>query len=553
MMKYRISTASGASSIDAELGIVHADTIVATTADTLRLTPPSPFTLTVNGKSTASGIAELGLPVGKYDAKLIIQDGKGNTEQPVKLILVDPSKLQRRFGARHGALEYDLPVIVGPGKTTDWQKLWKTNDVADIVVDFDAPYKFVFWRGMSFAPSWFMDNVYTCNFFAETVEPGVFRDCCEMMSDRECRYIHARVIHSSPARVVIHWRMPLNDSAYQICRDQWVDEIYYIYPDGVVCRNVTVHFDPQDESAWTTCSYTGKRIPCRMIESNELGKRAFNDMEFITVNAPGATSDDNTPLNAMTLLDGKDFSRSYTWPKPNDSEPLPTLSEYIFRMNYNERPGVFIASPGIGLKASFCGNDEGMKYQAAAEVKDDQWITLPELPSNFIDCLHWPITRGHGTEAITDVSVYNDRPTHTFLGFANNLPTQVTSDGAVTWRWLSGIAPEDDNALRARVNAWLTPVELQNACYDPAQAAYIVKESKHDVVIANNSDQPVIRPTFVLESIAAQPVKILLNDNPLNEHEFFIGLENAFDAPRTVITLNNNLSAQSSIKIVFKD
>ena len=553
MMKYRISAVSGASSIDANLGIVQAGAIVATTTDTLRSSPPSSFSLTVAGKSTTGRIAELALSAGKHDGRVVIQDGGGKIEQPVKLVLIDPSKLQRRFGARYASLEYELPVVIGPGKTTDWPRLWKTNEVADIVVDFDAPYKFVLWRGMSFAPSWFMNNLYTCNFFAETVEPGVFRDCCEMMSDRECRYTHARVIHNTAARVVIHWRMPLCDSAYQICRNQWVDELYYVYPDGVLCRNVTIHLDPQDDSAWTICPYTGNRIPCRMIEPNESGKRTFNDMEFITVNAPGTTSDDNTPSEAMTVFDGSDFSRTYAWPRPYDAEPLPTLSEYIFRMNYRERPGVFVASPGLGFKVSFCGNNEGVKYQAGAEVKDDRWINLPESPTNFIDCLHWPITRGHGTEAITDLSSCNDRPTHTFLGFANNLPAGVTSYGAVTWRWLSGIAAQDDNALRARANAWLNPVELQNAAYDLAQAAYVVKPSDQDAVIANNSPRAVIHPTFVLESAATETVSILMDDKPVKKDSFSIGVEKASDAPRTVITLHTNLPAGSRLKIAVKD
>ena len=48
---------------------------------------------------------------------------------------------------------------------------------------------------------------------------------------------------------------------------------------------------------------------------------------------------------------------------------------------------------------------------------------------------------------MTDRDTYQERPTHTFLGFANNAPVEVRDNGAVTWSWLSGIAPEEEEAL----------------------------------------------------------------------------------------------------------
>jgi len=554
--QYRIKTQSGASPVEAGLGIVHAHSIVATTTDELTVCPsPASFELAVGSRKCAGEIADLDLEPGTYDciARFGTADGPP-IEKKMRLYLIDPSRICRRFGARYGSLEYDLPVVTGPGKTQPWNSLWKTNEVADIVVDFEQPYKFVLWRGMSFAPSWALDNVITSNFFAETVEPGVFRDCCEMMSDRECRYIHARVIHSSPARVVIHWRHPLSDSAYNIWRNQWVDELYYIYPDGVAARNVTIHLDPNDEAVWQTCPQTGRQVPYSMM-SGAPGKRTFNDMEFITVNPPGATSDDVTPLEAFTMLDGNDFACTYRWPTPTDfgKEPLPKLDEYIFRMNYLGRPGVFIATPPAGLQMRLQPNAPGMRYEAGERVEDDRWASLPDVPANFHDCIHWPITRGHGTSIIADVAQYHDRPTHTFLGFANNAPVDVQPNGAVTWTWLSGMAPDDDTELRAKVKAWIAPPPLQGACYDHQQRAYIVAAPSDSAELSVSPAQRLVSPTLILRGCDAASARVEIDGEALDPADVAAGPERRLDSVQTVVTLRHAPIGCRSIRIQMVD
>jgi len=534
-----ISTRSGAQPVEAGLGIVHANTLLATTDDELAARPPTAsFELWVGDRKCSDRVAELGLGPGKYEALTRLSMSHGAAiEKKTRLHLIDPSRICRRFGARYGSLEYDLPVVTGPGKTQPWETLWKTGPVQDIVVDFEQPYKFVLWRGMSFAPSWALGNVMTCNFFAETVEPGVFRDCCEMMSDRECRYIHARVIHNSPARVVIHWRHPLSDSDYTICRDQWVDEIYYIYPDGVAVRNVTIHLDPADETAWETCPRTGRRVPCNMMGAPP-GKRTFNNMEFITVNPPGATSDDVTPLDAFTMLDAHEFLQTYTWPEPPDlgGESQPELSEYIFRMNYRHRPGVFIASHAPGLQVRLMRKTSAIRYEAGARVQDDRWVHVPTIPSNFYDCVHWPITRGYGTTPLADLAEYHDRPTHTFLGHADNAPVEVRENGAVTWRWLSGIAPEDNAQLRAQVGAWASPPEVKGARYDGGQRAYVVEASGNYVELTISSPQPPASATFVLVGHHAKALRVEIDGRPVDRSDLAIGTERTIDSVQTVVT-----------------
>jgi len=552
---YHIAATSGVSPIEAGFGLVQADTLIATVNDEFRITPETAcFELRVGKRRTSGPVAELGCSPGIHMARLRVTSGtKTLAEKDIKLILVEDSRVCRRFGARYGSLEYDLPVITckdrwnGKPTTSPWAGLWKTGEAADIVVDFKAPYKLVLWRGMSYTPSWAMDNVMTSNFFAETLEPGIFRDCCEMMSDRECRYSHARVIHSSAARVVLHWRYALNDPAYTICRNQWADEMLYVYPDGTAVRNVTIHLDPNDETAWVVSPRTGRRIPCPMI-NGQGGKRSFNDMEFITVNAPGATSDDTTPLDALTILDGRRFSRTYCWPQPS-ARPVPVLSEYLFRMNYRFRPGVFVASPAAGLKYSLVPKTEAARYTAGARVEDDAWEILKDIPANFVDGIHWPVTRGFGTTPLSDRAQYLDRPTSTFLGYAHNDPVEVRPDGAATWSWFCGMAPDNDRDLRARVRAWTAPVPIKGTVYNSRQGAYLVKRISNKIAWEVGPERAVVHPTWVLPGCHEGPIQVSINGRNLPETSVSVGIERSLVSAQTVITVDETIPPGSRIDI----
>ena len=79
--------------------------------------------------------------------------------------------------------------------------------------------------------------------------------------------------------------------------------------------------------------------------------------------------------------------------------------------------GVFIATPPDGLCVTLQDNS-GVRYAAAPCIKDDYWQSIPTLPTNFADHIHWPVSRGFSTTVLTDTSLYADRPTHTFLGMA---------------------------------------------------------------------------------------------------------------------------------------
>ena len=551
--EYKIKNSSGIIPIEAGYGLVYTDTIVATTTDRLIIDsqPSARIELEAGGKTSSGSIAELALSPGIHDVLLKVSENNEVTEtKSIKLLIADPSGIVRKFGARYGSLEYDHPVVIGKGgRTAPWESLWKTCEISDIVVDFDLSYKFVLWRGMSYAPSWAADNVMTSLFFAETLEPGVYRDCCEMMSDRECRYSHARIIQNTDARVVIHWRYALSDSAYAICRDQWVDEMYYIYPDGIVCRNVTVYIDPHDEKAWKDCAGTGKRLPNSLIGVNN-GGRSFNHTEFISVNPAGMTPDESLMPGAMTLMDSENFSEIYTWPSPPDFQktPLPKLNEYIFRINYQDRQDVFVASHKENMVLSLNPN-MGAIYEAGARVEEDNWrFDVPTVNSSIFGSFsHWPVTRGYGTTALTDAASFSDRPTHTFLGAANNAPIDVSENGAATWVWLTGIVPENEGKLRGKVKAWTRPVDIAGAKYNFRQRAYEIENAAGEIEIKINSGSEIVQPSFILKSWESVGISVLENGIRLSEDAISVGIERYMDKFQTIVTFRKDLQPGSSV------
>jgi hypothetical protein len=130
---------------------------------------------------------------------------------------------QRRFGAFYTSLKF----------YPEWDQLWRIDDYPDLVVTFDnAAYKMVFWHGTTYNMNLVTENGRWIGDQSAEAPRSEF-GCVEHMSDKQARYSHVRLIESSPARVVVHWRYALTDVLYNIGeRDpitgwgDWADEYY---------------------------------------------------------------------------------------------------------------------------------------------------------------------------------------------------------------------------------------------------------------------------------------------------------------------------------------
>ena len=196
--------------------------------------------------------------------------------------------MRGKFGAVYANLKYERA----------WDSLWKVGGHPDVVVRFpDIPVKYVFWRGMGYVPAWITENdIWLTDQSVENFRNG---ECYEVMSDKQCRYSHVRIIENSPARCVVHWRYALTNVVNEI-RDEdesgwgdWVDEYFTIYPDGVGVRKQVLH------------------------SQNYLRYRqwGYQFQETILINQAGSKPTDNLEDFAMSFSDMDGNVEKYSWLK----------------------------------------------------------------------------------------------------------------------------------------------------------------------------------------------------------------------------------------------
>ncbi|MHC4215726.1 MAG: hypothetical protein ACYSWP_20455, partial [Planctomycetota bacterium] len=144
------------------------------------------------------------------------------------------------FGAFYTSLkywdEYDEPRRIG--------------DYADIVVQFeDSVDRLIFWRGATNVPHWANDknNWYENEFCERRGGDAGLDSLCEPMQDHDSRHSNSRVIQSTPARVIVHWKYhpsTLKNKIPFVDETGWgdtVDEYHYVYPDESAVRDTTLY------------------------------------------------------------------------------------------------------------------------------------------------------------------------------------------------------------------------------------------------------------------------------------------------------------------------
>ncbi|HID91298.1 TPA: hypothetical protein EYP44_04995, partial [Candidatus Bathyarchaeota archaeon] len=254
---------------------------------------------------------------GRYVLDLNLKGAEGASLGGLRreLIVVEPRRLKERFTGIYTDLKYDYPVIVGERKgKVSWDRLLPHfGPFSDVVVSFEGkPYKWVFWRGTSYVPAWALGDVWFCYEWVETYGHRLPQDgdCVEPIMDRECRYSRVKIIESSPARVLVHWRYAESGFKYSICDDEWVDEYYYFYPDMVGVRKIM-----------------GWILKGSWHETNE----------FITVLPAGMHPREALELRSMTIMDleGNHLNLDYPDPWKNWEARWSDFSEgkssFIFR------------------------------------------------------------------------------------------------------------------------------------------------------------------------------------------------------------------------------
>ncbi len=352
-----------------------------------------------------------------------------------------------RFGAFYTHLQY----------YDAWDRRWRVGAHPDVVVRFaDEAFRFVFWRGTNYIPCWATapegeaKSIWYTNEFNETWGYGAI-GCAEPMSDKTCAYSHVRIIETSDARVVVHWRYALVDVFGTRPRKDnvtgWTDfsdEVYTIYPDGCGTRTITLH------------------------STQPLDPHEFQ--ETMVVLQPGQKPDDVLELEALTMANMAGEEHTYSWAggAPEVIDKPDRCNIQRINIKSTTKPFV-IVSPRHCLKRDHSKSDRPVFPVYRNEIRPDQTFTWWN---------HWPTTDlpSDGRHAMT-----NDRAAHSSLLSGMEWEDHEVTPTSRTRVMLHGLTRTSAAGLVPLAKSWLQPPTLilesagfVNGGYDITQRCYLV-------------------------------------------------------------------------------
>lgn len=426
------------------------------------------------------------------------------------------------FGAYYTHLKY----------SPEWDEVWRVGPDADVVVRFeDGGHKFVFWRGTSYIPCWVTSTgVWYTNEFVERRghhSPNT-EGCVEPMSDKQCRFSRVRVIESTPARVVVHWRYAPVDVHYEhpfihpmTGWGDWVDEYYTIYPNAVGVRKITSRTTRPD--LW------------------------MEFQESIVVNQPGTLPDDNIEYDAVSLANMKAESHTYRWTEDGGPEfdDGPEKAN-ILKINLKapKKPFAFVTPPDRdGLITPYEGHGRGSHF-------------------NWWD--HWPVSQKASDGRM---ATSKNRPSHSSLchiglpGMADaEWKPYEKGEDYVTKLMVHGMTDKPVEELVPLAKSWLDAPELEildgrvkSHGYDRTQMAYVLHADRPgDIKMKLKADKnsPLINPAFVIIGWGAGEANVEMGRKQLKHgKDFKAGIRETLDSQDLILWLNKQSADIVEIEI----
>ena len=392
-----------------------------------------------------------------------------------------------KFGALYTTLKYD----------DMWDEPRRAALNSDVVVRFDqAPIRMVFWQGTNYGGDWVTENNkwYTDEF----LETGGKVDCpggedCEPMSDKQNRYSRVRILESTDARAVVHWRYGLCEVVNYTCANpdqntgwtDWADEYFTIYPDGVAVRKQVL---------WT---------------SNFKNWHEFQ--ETIVINGPGTRPEDNIQPDALTVGNMKGETATYSWvngPPPKKMEKPSDPNIQVVNLKSNWKP-----------------------FQIVSPMNSSMSLYTGEVTYSMFEWWnHWPVAqvRSSGISAVAP-----DRPSHSSLSHIYWEPYAQT-ENAMTKILLHGLTTQSAAHLVPLAKSWLSAPAMeisgtgfQGQGYDQTQRAFVIVRQDGSVIprlqvsLPASSDSPLMHPAFVIKNWGDAEPKLLVNGKPVARGSVF--------------------------------
>ncbi|KPK77375.1 MAG: hypothetical protein AMJ79_03390 [Phycisphaerae bacterium SM23_30] len=357
----------------------------------------------------------------------------------------------------------------------------------------DSPVRVVFWRGTRYSPYWVMEN----NLLMADQGTESFNGregCYEHMLDAQCRFSHVRIIENHDARVVVHWRnCPVSSRQSPSQLDEisgwsdWVDEYYTFYPDGIGIRHVILH---------TT-------------------SRPLGSEEVIALCHPGQRPEDIIELDAMTLVNLKGQSHTYSW-----AQGSPILKQEDKYVGFGEDPAEKPLIMMINLKSKI---KPFQIFEPQCRMRIFAHEHRPEI-SHFPWWNHWPVAQVPSDGRYCQAA---DRASHFSLAWGG--PPRHPGPDNTSWEcWIYGATDRPAEELVSLARSWTQPPKLKvlsegfiSEGYDLTERAYRLLRKKApsnaplEIQLAANVDAPVVNVALVIENWGPAEAALKIDGRPI--------------------------------------
>jgi len=439
---------------------------------------------------------------------------------------VQPELTERRWPVLPGEASHLKAVYTDLHLYPEWDALWRTGPASDVVVSFKKlPFHYVFWRGANYGPNMVTENGIWMS--DQSFESGTKIGTAEHMNDKHNMHANISILETTNARVVLHWRYALVDVTGGFAGidpetgwADWVDELFYIYPDGLAVRRGTIH---------------GKRK-----------KYSFTEPTLLL--EPGKKPEDYVSLQAATVVNSRAENRTYSWAPDSPPFPFP-----------DQPPDANIAL--VNLHAKY---KPFYIYKEGTELGPYGWP--PELRpqySHFPVWDHWPVNQ------IPSDGRFELFPDHyASAAIMSPNPNAVWIEGpgpTKTTYFLFGLTDASVEQLAQLDRSWLHPPNLKidngniAASYDPGQRAYLfagvpvaAKGTQINFTIEASESSPVVNPAFVIKGWGQLPPIVRIDGASPGEGDVETGFIETLNGTDLVLWLRKTATSPVQVSLTTK-
>ncbi len=420
----------------------------------------------------------------------------------------------------------------------EWDAQWPVGDFPDVVVRFEgSPVRVVFWRGLRYSPAWVTENgLWLAD---QSGESGNEEGCVEHMQDIHCLYSHVRIIENTPARAVVHWRYAPVSSADNLWISDvrtgwawWVDEYYTFYPDGTGVRKFCWRQpEPGCEFPWLQIQETS--VLCH----------------------PGQNAGDVLDKNALTLLNLKGESHTYSWP---DDESPDTRARRTMRPDPSIIRNLEPENPVIQVVNMMAQAHPFVIFEPGNRPLVYVGRVRAEL-INFPSYNHWPVCQvlsdGRFTQAADRASSFS---------ISQNTPVRHTEDNNVLWvAMLYGATFEPAEKLVPLARSWATPPDLaldgrdyRLQEYHVAQRAYGVENlnpgrpAPFQAALLASAENPVQNMCMVIKNWGEADIELEIDGSVLKKgRDYRLGYVSTLTGSDLVIWIERQATQALSLRV----